>query len=271
MVLKLDKVNRGPHLPTLVASSLSREIVEGRLEPGAQLPTEQVLAQTFGVSRNVIREAIARLRSEGRVWSQQGRGAFVSQAPNATVLTIDHQGLQSADAFGSLFEFRGILEVQAAALAAERRSAQDIEALHRAHAAMVAAPYGSTAWLDADLDMHRAIAMATGNGYMVQVLGFVSDRVRESILMSGNKDRSDDLAQVTLGEHERILEAIEAQDSAEAQRAMRLHLEGAERRVGVTAMSGASRAAAATPRPDALAAKRKRVSSPRATRAAAVP
>ena len=62
MMLKLDKVNRGPHLSTLVASSISREIAQGRLKPGDQLPTEQALAQTFGVSRNVVREAIARGR-----------------------------------------------------------------------------------------------------------------------------------------------------------------------------------------------------------------
>ena len=89
MTLKLDKVNRGPHLSTLVASSISREIAQGRLKPGDQLPTEQALATTFGVSRNVVREAIARLRSEGRIWSQQGRGAFVVESTNPTVLTID--------------------------------------------------------------------------------------------------------------------------------------------------------------------------------------
>src|ERR1700743_2680217 len=64
MSLKLRKVSRGPHLPTLVASSITREIAQGRLRPGDQLPTEQALATTFGVSRNVVREAIARLRSE---------------------------------------------------------------------------------------------------------------------------------------------------------------------------------------------------------------
>ena len=103
MMLKLDKVNRGPHLSTLVASSISREIAQGRLKPGDQLPTEQALAQTFGVSRNVVREAIARLRSEGRIWSQQGRGAFVADAQNTTVLTIDNDSLQEADAFKNLF------------------------------------------------------------------------------------------------------------------------------------------------------------------------
>ena len=108
MTLKLDKVSRGPHLPTLVASSISREIAQGRLKPGDQLPTEQSLASVFGVSRNVVREAIARLRSEGRIWTQQGRGAFVSETSNATVLTLDYDMLQSADSFRSLFELRGI-------------------------------------------------------------------------------------------------------------------------------------------------------------------
>jgi DNA-binding FadR family transcriptional regulator len=264
MVLKLDKVNRGPHLPTLVASSLSREIAEGRLLPGAQLPTEQALAQTFGVSRNVIREAIARLRSEGRVWSQQGRGAFVSDSPNSTVLTIDHQGLESADAFRSLFELRGILEVQAAALAADRRTDEDIGAMRRAHAAMAGAPYGSIAWLKADLEVHRTIAVATGNSYMVQFLKFVSEQVRESILASGNKHTSDDVAQITLDEHKRILDAIEAGDGAAAQDAMRLHLIGAAERVGL--LTELSTQPASKPDADVETPKRKRAPVPRVTK-----
>ncbi len=233
MSLKLGKVSRGPHLPTLVASSLSREIAQGRLLPGAQLPTEQSLAQTFGVSRNVIREAIARLRSEGRVWSQQGRGAFVSDTPHTTVLTIDHEVREGADAFRSLFELRGILEVEAASLSAERRTAEDLDIMRAAQAAMTGALYGSTAWLDADLALHRAVATATRNNYIVQFLGVVAERVRDSILVSGNKHRSDDLSQLTLGEHEAILDAIEARDAAEARRAMAHHLVNAARRVGV--------------------------------------
>ena len=231
MALKLDKVNRGPHLPTLVASSLSREIAQGRLAPGAQLPTEATLAQTFGVSRNVVREAIARLRSEGRVWSQQGRGAFVSDAPPPAVLTIDHEGLHEAANFRSLFELRGILEVEAAALAAQRRSHRDLEKMRDAHESMADVPYGSIAWLNADLDVHRMIAAATENTYMVQFLGFVAERVRDSILASGNKRSSDDVAQVTMGEHKLILDAIEKRDAKAAKAAMRAHLAGAAMRV----------------------------------------
>lgn len=235
MTLKLDRVSRGPHLSTLVASSISREIAQGRLKPGDQLPTEQSLATTFGVSRNVVREAIARLRSEGRVWSQQGRGAFVSDEVNETVLTISHEDMANTAAFKSLFELRGILEVQAAGLAAKRRSDSDLEAMRTALGTMKEAPYGSVMWLRTDLEFHRTVAAATENAYMVQFLVFVSERIRESILVSGNQQQSEVLAAVTLGEHQKILDAIDAGDEEKAQRAMKVHLSNAAGRVGLLA------------------------------------
>lgn len=247
MTLKLDKVNRGPHLSTLVASSISREIAQGRLRPGDQLPTEQALAATFGVSRNVVREAIARLRSEGRIWSQQGRGAFVAEAGNSTVLTIDYEALQRADSFRSLFELRGILEVQAAALAARRRTEDDLNAMGQALASMRTAPYGSVAWLRNDLEFHRAIAEATRNSYIGQFVIFVSERVRESILAAGNRQGSDDMAQSTLGEHERILTAIRARDVEAAKAAMQTHLAGGAMRVGLTRIDSLEDAEALLP------------------------
>jgi GntR family transcriptional regulator, transcriptional repressor for pyruvate dehydrogenase complex len=234
MALNLGKVNRGPHLPALVASSISREIAQGRLKPGDKLPTEQALANTFGVSRNVVREAIAKLRSEGRVWSQQGRGAFVADATNPTVLSIDHDALQKGDAFLSLFELRGILEVHAAALAARRRSKSDLAHMRDALATMTASPYGSVQWLRKDLEFHIAIAQATGNAYIVQFIGFVSERVRESILVAGGSHASDEMARATLTEHQTILVAIEAGDPAAAQEAMRSHLDNAAARVGLS-------------------------------------
>jgi len=233
MNLKLDKVNRGPHLSTLVASSISREIAQGRLKPGDQLPTEQALATTFGVSRNVVREAIARLRSEGRIWSQQGRGAFVADDSNPTVLTIDFESLQQSDSFRSLFELRGILEVQAASLAAARRTDADLKAMTDALKAMRDAPYGSVAWLKSDLEFHRAVSKATRNAYMGQFMTFIAERIREAILAAGNRQGSDDMARITIGEHESILAAIRASDTAAARAAMQDHLTGAAKRVGL--------------------------------------
>jgi GntR family transcriptional regulator, transcriptional repressor for pyruvate dehydrogenase complex len=232
VTLKLGKVSRGPHLPTLVASSLSREIAQGRLKPGDQLPTEQTLATTFGVSRNVVREAIARLRSEGRVWSRQGQGAFVSESTSASVLKIEHDDSQPVDAFIALFQFRSIFEVQGAALAARLRTGADLERMREAVEEMACAIYGSVAWLNGDVEFHQAIARATHNTYVMQVAAFVSERVRESILAVG-EHRSDDMAQVTEREHRRILAAIEVQDETGAQQAMQTHLAGAAKRVGL--------------------------------------
>ena len=147
MALKLGKLNREPHLPALVASSISREIAQGRLKPGDRLPSEQALATTFGVSRNVVREAIAKLRSEGHVWSKQGLGAFVAESHNALVLTIDRDTLRESGAFIRLFELRRILEVEAAALAALRRSQDDLATMRSSLEAMTSAPYVSVQWL----------------------------------------------------------------------------------------------------------------------------
>ncbi len=147
-----------------------------------------------------------------------------------------------------MFELRGILEVQAAALAAKRRSETDLAAMGDALAGMRAAPYGSVAWLRSDLEFHRTVAEATRNSYMGQFLVFVSERVRESILAAGNQQKSDDMARITLGEHERILTAIRAGDAEAAQAAMRHHLAGAALRVG---LHDGEAAAEAPPVPEA--------------------
>jgi DNA-binding FadR family transcriptional regulator len=82
------------------------------------------------------------------------------------------------------------------------------------------------------VEFHQAIAAATHNTYVMQVVGFVSERVRESILVVG-EHRSDDMALATEREHRLILTAIEARDEALAQQTMQAHLAGAATRVGL--------------------------------------
>ena len=233
MDLRLSKLNRGPHLPALVASSISREIAQGRLKPGDQLPSEQALAVTFGVSRNVVREAIAILRSEGHVWSKQGRGAFVADKTNVLVLTIKRDTPHAGAAFEGLFELREIIEAEAAGLAAERRSDDDLADMEQALETMTGVPYGCVQWLKADLQFHLAIAQATGNPYMTEFLKFISEPFQESILAAGNENEgSDEMARVTIGEHKAVLDAIETGDAAAAHEAMSLHIANASRRQG---------------------------------------
>jgi GntR family transcriptional repressor for pyruvate dehydrogenase complex len=61
------QIKRNEHLPIRIAAEIGKQIAEGSIRPGQKLPTEHILASTFGVSRSVVREAIAQLRNEGLV------------------------------------------------------------------------------------------------------------------------------------------------------------------------------------------------------------
>ena len=82
------------NLPQKVVALLVRDIERGVLEPGSRLPTEQQLSATLGVSRNVIREAIAQLRADGLVEARQGVGAFVLAPEQRAAIRIDRQTLK---------------------------------------------------------------------------------------------------------------------------------------------------------------------------------
>src|ERR1700757_1655473 len=99
-------LGRPPTLPSQVARMISDEILAGRFQVGDRLPTEQELAETFGVSRNVVREAIARLTFEGTVEPRQGSGVFVLGTNTVAPLRLDAEMLRDRSLFASLFELR---------------------------------------------------------------------------------------------------------------------------------------------------------------------
>jgi GntR family transcriptional repressor for pyruvate dehydrogenase complex len=113
-------------LPHRVAALLRREIASGEISPGNRLPTEQQLAERFGVSRNVVREAIAQLRADGVVEARQGIGAFVLAPEQRSAIRIDGEALKNIENMEHLFELRRILETESAMLAATRRTDADL-------------------------------------------------------------------------------------------------------------------------------------------------
>lgn len=98
-------------LSTVVFEGLLDQIRSGKLGPGAQLPTEAELCDNFEVSRTVVREAIARLRSEGLVVPRQGKGVFVSEAPLGS-FSIPDQDLDALPQTLALLELRLGVEVE---------------------------------------------------------------------------------------------------------------------------------------------------------------
>lgn len=231
-------VERPTGLPDRIADKLMEQIASGALAEGQVLPTETELARSFGVSRNVVREAIARLRYEGILDSRQGRGAVVCPQNERLTFRIDGSGLGDSENLGDLFELRGVLEIEIAGIAAMRRTDADLAELHSALSDLAETPFFDEAKLEADARFHRALASATGNTYLMGLSTYISFRLKGTTRDTAAVYTSDDLAKRTLDEHRSILGHVEAQDRSGARDAMRQHIRSAAERLGVTLRDG---------------------------------
>lgn len=239
-------------LSTIVFESLQQQIRSGALGPGAQLPTEAELCEAHAVSRTVVREAVARLRSEGLVIPRQGKGVFVSEAPLATY-SIPDQDLQALPQTIALLELRLAVEVEAAGLCAQRCSAAEAAAIRAEMERVDAAhPDPADAKMHYDFDFHLAIARATENpeilAFLTYLSGAIVPRLQLSYVLSdrlkdGYYDRIHD-------EHLAVVEAIEAHDEEGARAAMRSHLSNSLERLRALALAtGQGGQKGATPPP----------------------
>ena len=222
-----------PSLGERVVATLSRQILSGRLAPGAQLPTEHAIATAHGVSRTVVREAVARLKAEGLVRTRQGQGAFVVHDADRPPFRLDEAMASSiADAL-RVMQLRMAVEIEAAGVAAEQRRKSDLEQMQRALARFdVAIAKGEVA-VKEDFELHRAIAAATGNRYFVRFLDFLGHFIipRWTIQRNarGAAEQRAYLAELQK-EHRKIVAGIAAGRPAAARRAMRAHLARSRRR-----------------------------------------
>ncbi|TJV25737.1 MAG: FadR family transcriptional regulator, partial [Mesorhizobium sp.] len=205
----------------------------GDIIPGARLPTESQLADKFGVSRNVVREAIAQLRADGMVEARQGVGAFVMAPEQRTAIRIDREALKDQRNMEQLFELRSILETESATLAAARCTSDELDAIKAALDRMGGEERWEDGSIEADLLFHRAIARATGNSYIYTFISFVCEQIRQSIHYARLTNPLHDLVEVNVAEHVRIYDALAARDPQAAGEAMRRHIDGAASRVGV--------------------------------------
>jgi DNA-binding FadR family transcriptional regulator len=216
-------------LGSRVAERLLAKIREEGLQPGTRLPSEQNMAEHFGVSRTVIRDAIALLRAEGLLETRKGSGAFIRRLASSTPDPLTQQSIQS---LLNLIEVREGIEAETAALAAVRRTPgqlADIEhALHRLEEAVAAGLDG----VEEDAKLHQCIAVATGNPTWVRFVEMFAEPIRSAVKVTrANEARREDLTRQVQDEHTRIVSAIAARDPDAARAAARAHMEQAAQRV----------------------------------------
>src|SRR6201994_2036992 len=96
-----------------VVDRLAEQIMSGKLPAGAKLPSEQEMMRGMGVSRTVVREAVAALRARGLVVTRQGAGAFVDRDISRQPYAIDPEGLGSLDSVLDILELRMAVESEA--------------------------------------------------------------------------------------------------------------------------------------------------------------
>ncbi len=221
---------RGVH--ALVVETIGRSIVAGTFPPGTVLPSEGEYSVSLSVSRASVREAIKMLAGKGLVDSRpkvgtkvRPRGAWNMLDPDVTAWAFD----QRADrAFArAFFEFREMIEPQAAALAAARRSPDDLDRIREGLEGMQAA-VDRRDWVAPDLLFHQAILTATGNELLISLGHLLEPAFTQSFAMTPEDAV---LRQATVTLHRAVFKAIDRSDPAAARAAMETLLEKAQSRI----------------------------------------
>jgi len=219
-------------LSDTVAQQLLKQIEKGAFAQAGKLPTEAMLAEEFGVSRTVIREAISRLKNEGVVEPRQGSGVFVVERAGIRPLRIDYAEAVEPGAVVQILALRRAIEAEVASEAATRRTAADMASIDAALAKIDAAVAEGEDGVAEDVAFHRAIAVATGNPYFLKTLTFLNQYLEAgTVVTRRNEALRADFSRQVREEHAAIVAAIRAGDPMAARNAACTHMYNAARRL----------------------------------------
>lgn len=217
----MEPLTSTPLRKTDVLNEIQEQILDGRLGPNEQLPSERELCVAYGVSRPVIREVLATLAESGLVEILPGRGSFV-RAVSSTELSrsLTRAAARSGTTARQLVVARIALECSTAELAALSPQA-DTDAIDAALEAHDAAT-SLSAQARTDLAFHEAIATASGNPVLLLMFGAIRGHLYELMLRSHSDQRVREAADPL---HQEIAAAIRARDAERARAAMKRHIE----------------------------------------------
>ncbi|HEV7136264.1 MAG TPA: FCD domain-containing protein [Steroidobacteraceae bacterium] len=205
-----------------IARDIGIRIVSGRIAPGRVLNGEIEASERLQVSRTAYREAVRILAAKGLIESRPKLGTRVS-APRCwhlldpDVISWIFTGTPDERLLHALFELRTIVEPAAAALAAQKRSAEQLQAMRRALDEMAASTLAAEEGREADREFHSILLEASGNPFLASLESGVAAAVSWTTVF---KQRNRPLPRDPLPDHERVYEAVASGDAAAAQKAM---------------------------------------------------
>ena len=209
-----------------VVNEIERQVLDGVLSPGMRLPPERELCEQLGVSRTALREAVRVLVSKGLLETRPGVGTIISQVSSNHVsgslqFVLNRMGGVSLE---QLNQVRQILEVEIARLAAENVTEQDVQKLTVIYNSSVASRYAPSALVDSDFEFHRVLAEMTHNPVLAILLDTINDMMHDVRMRLTD---SDELPDVVIMGHARILQEVAGRDPGGSKKAMQDHLDEA--------------------------------------------
>jgi len=205
-----------------IYNQLKENIITGEWKPGTRIPSENELTQMLSVSRVPIREALQRLSALGLIETRQGEGTFVSEPTPGIfmnslmqMLALDKKNMMD------VLQYRRIVEAESAALAAQNRDQEDIDAMEKTLFVMKNISEPCIEFSHADLDFHVFVAKATKNSLIYGAYSIVKE-----ILISYYKKINEIMGiERALKYHTLVFEAIKDSDVERARKWMKEHVE----------------------------------------------
>ncbi|MCD6254079.1 MAG: FadR family transcriptional regulator [Thermotogae bacterium] len=212
-----------------VVNQIINAIAHGELLPGAPLPPERKLSEIFAVSRSVVREAISALSLLGVVERRWGRGNFISENINISVISnsVKYLVFCKEQEVRDLLEARKAIECELVHLAATRRTNEHLKILKKALNEYKTCSWRSPKKVDFDLQFHMKIAEAA-NSKILEALQKVLSRKYFEIMRVGVY--LEDAMKKAEQEHQAIFEAIKEKNAHKAVKVMEKHIVQLENR-----------------------------------------
>jgi GntR family transcriptional repressor for pyruvate dehydrogenase complex len=205
-----------------VVDQIEKMIESGKLQAGEKLPSVRELCDLFGVGRSAVRDAITTLKGKGMVNVKHGEGAFICEF-NMTALFNNQMLLLSSRDINELFQVRKTLEAGIAEMASLHRSEEDLKLMEQCLSTQ-----SENNW-EADYDFHMAIAKATGNQIMVQLMEFISISTKKAMIdFHQYIQKNSDIVITVKQQHDRIYGSIKMGESKHANQMMLEHLDFVE-------------------------------------------
>lgn len=226
--------------PVSVVTVVTRRLLEyftsGEIQQGGRLPAERRLADSLGVGRSAVREALAALELLGVVSVRPGSGTYLrGSASELLPQTLSWGLLLGRPRTLELIEVRQGLEVQVARLAAERLSPQTLQALDETVETMRSHREDFAVFVEADMRFHQLLAAGVGNDTLAELLTSVRSLIRVWVERAV---ADSDHTGLTVAEHEAVLAAVRSGDPAAAAAAMERHMVSAGQRLAGTEREG---------------------------------